>query len=132
LLRAAHLEMARNPSGDRSRVGRNNCVVRGQLRKLPGNSLWLDWTIAVGVALSRHQLPPIFHSLLRLIEKFVLTLAFDECRKRGGRSLRVADKSYVNRKAQTDAIGLVVDLHTFRVTGVWQVLQLRKGLADDE
>src|SRR5579884_53417 len=131
LLRAAHLEVAGDPGGDRARIGGDDGIVGGQLGQLPGDALRLDGHI-IAHGPFFHQLPPLLHALLELFQEAAILLALHQSAKRSDRGLGIPYQTDIYREAQANAVGLIVYLDAFSLARLRQKLHIGERRADDE
>ncbi len=111
-------------------VGGDDGVVTQELVEGVGDDLRLHWHVCAGAAFL-HQLAPVRHALLRLLEELVVLL-LEQREQRGEDALCVADQGRVYGMAEPDTGGVQIDLNAPGLAGFGQELHVGEAGADDD
>ena len=113
LLVPRYIEVAGDPGRDRPGVRGDDRIVGDASVQLVGDDLRLHGLIATRPTLL-HQLPPVFHPVLRLREESPVLLGLHLRQQRAKDAGAISDEADVSRISEPDALRVDVDLHTFR------------------
>ena len=128
---AAHVDMTRGPGRDRPRVGRDDGIIAEQIIHVPGDNLGFDRRL-VPVLSSPHQLIPLSHALLGLLEERAILLRVQEGQELLQGRLGVSDHADFHRVAQADASGIDVELDGPGLIRLGIPLEVREARTDQE
>src|SRR5690606_36257988 len=79
-----------------------------------------------------HHLAPAAHAILRLLQKRSIRFPRETRIEQAKRFGCIADETGIDRKAQSDALSIAIDLDAARLARLGIVLDVRKGGADDQ
>ena len=79
-----------------------------------------------------HQLAPVLHALLRLLQKLAALVLLEQRKQLGQDPLAVADQADVDRIAKADPFGIEFDLDGFGLSGLRIEFDIGEARADDQ
>src|SRR5205085_6185230 len=123
--------MPRPPGGNGSAIAAYNRIISQALAEFPGHDLRLHRLIRPRRAFL-HDLPPVFHSRLRGLEKASVLLTFQKRNQLPQGVTAVTDQSDLHRVAQSYTFGIEINLHSARLVRLGHELDIREGTADHQ
>ena len=115
--------MTRRPGGDGAAVAGDDRVIIQELVERIGGNFRLHRRGGRGTAIL-HQLHPVLHVLLRLLQEAPVLLALEQGKQRGEDAAGVADQPDLDWMPQPNARGIDVDLHGLGLSRLWQELHI--------
>ena len=126
----AHLDVAGRPGGHGAAVAGDDGVLVEKLVQVIGDHLRLHRLVLPGAALF-HQLVPLLHPLLGLLQKAAVLLGLDQGQQRFQDTPALADQADVRRKTQPDARRVNVNLDALGLARLGVELHVGEAAAGD-
>ena len=126
-----YIEVASDPRRDRPGVRGDDRIVGDAPVQFVGDDLRLHGLIATRPTLL-HQLPPVFHPVLRLREESPVLLGLHLRQQRAKDAGAISNEADVSRISEPDSLRVDVDLHTFDAARLWIELDVGEAASDNQ